>query len=71
MELFLTNRVLSAREAFEWGLVNRVVPAADLIAEAGSLAAQLAQGPAGAHAGSEQRLVGVDIAHAAQQALIQ
>src|SRR5438445_272031 len=30
MELYFTNRVLSAREAFEWGLVTAVVPAAEL-----------------------------------------
>src|SRR5262245_61817396 len=29
MELYLNNRVLSAREAFEWGLVTRVVPDAE------------------------------------------
>lgn len=45
MELYLTNRTLTAQEALDWGLVNRVVPAADLMAEAGNLAAQLAQGP--------------------------
>ena len=30
MELYFTNRVLSAREALEWGLVTRVVPDAEL-----------------------------------------
>src|SRR3989454_2906732 len=29
MELYFTNRVLTAREALEWGLVTRVVPDAD------------------------------------------
>jgi 2-(1,2-epoxy-1,2-dihydrophenyl)acetyl-CoA isomerase len=43
-ELMLTNRTLSAAEALEFGLVNRVVPAASLLAEAESLARQLAAG---------------------------
>lgn len=45
MELYLTNRTLSAQEALEWGLVNRVVPAADLMVEVEKLALQLATGP--------------------------
>jgi 2-(1,2-epoxy-1,2-dihydrophenyl)acetyl-CoA isomerase len=45
MELYMTNRVLTAQEALDWGLINRVVPAADLMAEVGKLATQLAAGP--------------------------
>jgi 2-(1,2-epoxy-1,2-dihydrophenyl)acetyl-CoA isomerase len=41
----LTNRRLSASEALEWGLVSRVVPDADLLAEAEALARSLGQGP--------------------------
>lgn len=44
LDLTLTNRVLTAAEALEWGIVSRVVPDADLLAEAGALAAQLASG---------------------------
>jgi 2-(1,2-epoxy-1,2-dihydrophenyl)acetyl-CoA isomerase len=44
-ELMLTNRRLSASEALEWGLVSRVVPDADLLAEAEALARSLGQGP--------------------------
>jgi 2-(1,2-epoxy-1,2-dihydrophenyl)acetyl-CoA isomerase len=44
-EMALTNRVLSAAEALEWGLVTRVVPDAELAKEADALAAQLATGP--------------------------
>ena len=40
-----SNRTLSADEALEWGLVNRVVPADDLAAESEKLAARLASGP--------------------------
>jgi 2-(1,2-epoxy-1,2-dihydrophenyl)acetyl-CoA isomerase len=45
LELVLTNRVLSAQEAQAWGLVTRVVPAAQLLAEARKLAEELAAGP--------------------------
>ena len=44
-ELMLTNRRLTAREALEWGLVNRVVPDAELMQEAEKLAKSLAAGP--------------------------
>lgn len=45
LELMLTNRVLSAQEALEWGIVNQVVPATELSATASALAKQLAAGP--------------------------
>ena len=45
LELYLTNRVLSATEAEAWGLVNRVVAADALVTETQVLAAQLAAGP--------------------------
>ena len=44
-EPMLTNRLLSAAEALEWGLINRVVPDARLVVEARELAQTLAQGP--------------------------
>lgn len=44
MEMFLTNRSLKAPEALEWGLLNRVVPAAELAVEVDLLARQLAGG---------------------------
>ena len=44
-ELLLTNRKLTAQEALEWGIVNRVVPDADLMKETESLARSLASGP--------------------------
>ena len=42
LELLLTGDQISAPEAYRLGLVNRVVPAADLMAEAKKLAATLA-----------------------------
>ena len=42
MEMILTGAPISADEAYRIGLVNRVVPAADVIGEARKLAAQLA-----------------------------
>ena len=52
MELALTNRVLSAREACEWGIVTEVVPPEKLE----SRAEELALGPTGAF-GSAKRLL--------------
>jgi 2-(1,2-epoxy-1,2-dihydrophenyl)acetyl-CoA isomerase len=45
-ELTLTNRALTAVEARDWGIVTRISPDADVAAEAHSLAATLARGPA-------------------------
>lgn len=56
MELFLTNRVLSAHEALAWGLVNRIVPANDLRDEVKKLALGLAEGPTRAHGGVKMLL---------------
>ena len=46
LELTFTNRVLSAAEAKEWGLITDVVPDDQLAAEAEALAAQARRGPA-------------------------
>lgn len=43
LEMLLTGRFVSAQEAADWGLVNRVVPADALLAEAEKLARQLAR----------------------------
>src|SRR6478672_7494905 len=48
MELTLTNRVLSAPEARDWGIVTEVVAPELLAARAEELARSLAQGPTGA-----------------------
>ena len=44
-ELVMSGRRVDAREALELGLVTRVVPAAELDAQAQALAAELAAGP--------------------------
>lgn len=43
-ELMITNRVLTAAEALQWGLVTAVVPDADLPAELDALAARIVGG---------------------------
>jgi len=45
MEMLLTGRWIDAHEAARWGLVNRVVPADQLMDEARALASHLASGP--------------------------
>jgi len=45
MELMLTNRTLSAQEAAEWGVVNRVYPHTAFAEKARSIAQGLADGP--------------------------
>jgi 2-(1,2-epoxy-1,2-dihydrophenyl)acetyl-CoA isomerase len=44
-ELYFSQRVLTADEAVDWGLISRVIPAADLAAEAERTARELAAGP--------------------------
>jgi 2-(1,2-epoxy-1,2-dihydrophenyl)acetyl-CoA isomerase len=56
MEMLITNRVLDAPLALEWGLVNQVVEDAQLADTAAALAARLAAGPAGAY-GAVKRLL--------------
>ncbi|MBU3671954.1 MAG: crotonobetainyl-CoA hydratase [Sinobacteraceae bacterium] len=45
MDLLLTGRRIDAQEARQWGLVNEVMPAAQLMPRARELAQQLADGP--------------------------
>ncbi len=46
MEMMLLGEKIPAAQAFEWGMVNRVVPDAELMPTALGLARQLADGPA-------------------------
>src|SRR4029077_12240624 len=45
MEMLLTGDPIDARRAMEWGLVNKVVPAADLETETWNLALKIAEKP--------------------------
>ena len=45
MEMLLTGRWLDAEEAHRWGLVNRILPAEELMDAARTLADELAAGP--------------------------
>ena len=47
MEMLLTGDLVDAAKALEWGLVNRVVPAAGLDAAIGDLAGRIAAKPPG------------------------
>lgn len=72
LELTLLNTALDAERACDWGLVARVVPDEDVLAEAMSLARSLAAGPGAAY-GRTRRLIreawGVDlVTHLAREA---
>ncbi len=54
MELYFTNRVLTAREAFDWGLITRVVPDAEFKTAVATLASEMAQGPSKAYGGAKR-----------------
>jgi 2-(1,2-epoxy-1,2-dihydrophenyl)acetyl-CoA isomerase len=56
LELFMTNRVLTADEALDWGLVNQVVEDTEVLAQAQALAARLAGGPTDSY-GAVKRLM--------------
>ena len=56
LELVLTNRILSADEALEWGLITAIEPDETLDEAAFAIAAQLAAGPSRSLGGS-RRLV--------------
>ena len=45
LEMYLTNRALSAKEALDWGLVTRVIPDGELASATKALAKELANGP--------------------------
>ena len=56
-ELILTNRRLSAAEALEWGIVERVVPDGELMPAAEELARSLASGPTRAFGATKKLLI--------------
>src|SRR4029077_11254832 len=68
VELALTNRVLSAAEAQEWGIVTQVVPDDELAATAEALVDKLAAGPTLAF-GGVKRLMHGSLEHTLDQHL--
>jgi len=56
LELTFTNRVLSAAEALDWGLITQVVPDDELHDQAAALAAKVAKGPPRALAAAKRLL---------------
>jgi enoyl-CoA hydratase/carnithine racemase len=55
-ELLYTGRAMSADEGLSWGFFNRLTAAESLLADAMSVAAQIAQGPTFAHAMTKKML---------------
>jgi 2-(1,2-epoxy-1,2-dihydrophenyl)acetyl-CoA isomerase len=56
LEMALLGEPLPAQTAFEWGLINRVVPDGELLDEASALAHRLAKGPTRSYANSKRAL---------------
>ncbi len=55
-ELSMLGERLPAREALEWGLINRVFADEELASETSALAARLAAGPTRSYAGAKRQL---------------
>jgi 2-(1,2-epoxy-1,2-dihydrophenyl)acetyl-CoA isomerase len=55
-ELSMLGERLGAARALEWGLINRVVPDAQLDQEVAALATRLAAGPTSSYAGTKRQL---------------
>jgi 2-(1,2-epoxy-1,2-dihydrophenyl)acetyl-CoA isomerase len=55
-EMALLGEKVPAARAFEWNLVNRVIPDADFRAEVEALATRLADGPTRSYAGTKRQL---------------
>ena len=55
-EMAMLGERIPARTALEWGLINRVVPDAELASHAQELADRLAAGPTRSYAGSKRQL---------------
>ncbi|WP_406862974.1 enoyl-CoA hydratase-related protein [Streptomyces sp. HUAS MG47] len=67
-DLLLFPRSITAQEAYELGIVNRLVPAADLAKEAEAVARTLAEGPTVSYAALKESLAyGAD--HSLEEAL--
>lgn len=67
-ELLYTGRAMSAEEGLAWGFFNRLVPPEELAGAARALAAELATGPAFAHA-MTKRMLAMEWAMSIEQAV--
>lgn len=67
-ELFMTGESVSAERAAQFGMINRVVPADDLLVDALMLAKQLAKAPT-AGIGRIKRLLNSSYSHSLQEQL--
>jgi 2-(1,2-epoxy-1,2-dihydrophenyl)acetyl-CoA isomerase len=56
MEMAMLGEKVPATTAYEWGLINRVVPDGELLTHVAELADRLAQGPTRSYAGSKRQL---------------
>jgi 2-(1,2-epoxy-1,2-dihydrophenyl)acetyl-CoA isomerase len=68
LELVLTDKVLGAEQALDWGLVTRVVADDELTAEGDALATKLAAGPTRA-LGEAKRLLWDGLGRGVQECL--
>jgi 2-(1,2-epoxy-1,2-dihydrophenyl)acetyl-CoA isomerase len=55
-EMMMLGDRITAGQALDWGLINRVVPDSELDAESSSLLARLAAGPTASYAGTKRLL---------------
>jgi len=55
-EMAMLGERIAARQALEWGLINRVCPDADLAPAADELVSRLAEGPTSSYAGTKRQL---------------
>lgn len=55
-EMAILGERVDARQALEWGLINRVWPDAELAARADELVGRLAEGPTRSYAGTKRQL---------------
>jgi 2-(1,2-epoxy-1,2-dihydrophenyl)acetyl-CoA isomerase len=67
-DLLLFPRSISAQDAYELGIANRVVPAAELASEAAKVARALAEGPTVAYAALKESLA-FGLTHSLEEAL--
>ena len=71
LELIYSGRLLSGREAADWGLVNRAVAGSEVLAEVRALARRVATGPTAAYVASKRIVLDMQIAPVGLDALLE